>query len=290
MKKKAFLAVVCISSASFSGCTTGPANTNTILNAPSNASDTQPAIFNDEYLKANKILPISFINLSLSHISSRYQENAVVDQKMTKETTEFLSLTNPSFNRLLQARKVSGKGPDAVPDEVVVEKYKPQVIAMAPKAEVYVDVNVSLEIIRRGELMSQYDDTARGIKVAYGFKSFLSPYSRQEFANQDYAGEIVLNPGDFNLSIPYIKTEFQKHVHDAILSNQPLIKMYRVRLILKIVDCVQSKKGSRYDSGIITCKPQLVDYQVFEGSEPRTNRLLKTASVRLGPSYPIHKY
>jgi hypothetical protein len=274
MNIKATAALVIISSAAFSGCATDSGATRS--SGPGMSAET---VYSDSYMESRKIRPISYTNLVFAHLSGRFQEYGAIDKKFTDETSDFLGFALPDFNRLYYARKVSGKGPDAVSDLSVLEKFRPQVVAVSPNSEVYFDSNLSVSIVSRGRLDKAYDDKSNGLVATFGFKPYSETFQTQ-FAS-DHANAIVLDKENYVINIPYPKAEFQQQVHDAITDNRALEKTYRVRLVMKIKSCRRGKKADGYHSGVIICTPQLVNYQLFDGTVITPARLIKTAAISL---------
>jgi hypothetical protein len=275
MNIKATAALVIISSAAFSGCATDSGATRSF--GPAMSTET---VYSDSYMESRNIRPISYTNLVFAHLSGRFQEYGTIDQKFTDETSDFLGFALPDFNRLYYARKVSGKGPDAVSDLSVLEKYRPKVIAVSPNSEVYFDSKLSVSIVSRGQLNKTYDDKSNGLIATFGLKSY-SETVPTHFATNDHATAIVLDKENYVINIPYPKADFQQEVHDAIKDNRALEKTYSVRLIMKIKNCRRGKKAEGYNTGLMVCTPQLLTYQLFDGTVITPARLIKTAAIRL---------
>lgn len=233
------------------------------------------ALYNDSYFAAKKIAPMSYKNLVLAHLSTRFREYGPIDQPFTDEVQKFLGFTVPEFNRIYHARKLSGMRKETESDATIIEKFRPQVTAAFPTSELYLHVPLSLGIVKDGRVATEYKDAANGFEGRYKLDRY-SVESLEEFANAEHAWSIVLDPAYFVITVPYAKTEFQREVYDAISLNRPLKKTYRARLVMKITGC--KSVGA---SGVIICTPQLTSYQLFAGENIGEASLVKGASVRL---------
>lgn len=237
-------------------------------------------IYTSRYFESQKIAPIAYKSVIIAELSRRLQVPGAIDAKFAESMAPFLSFTMPEFNRIFHARKVSGIGPDAVSDEAILEKWRPAIIGTAPKSEVYLDTQLSVSIVNRGQLVKTYDDSVGGLKGTFRLDR-LAVQSNQEFANDDHATGIQLQPSDVTISIPMAKPDFQRQVYEAISSNRPLDKSYRVRLVLKMTGCERGK-GQGSDWGTLVCTTELSGAQVFDSKDADAGKLIGAASARLG--------
>lgn len=281
IKKGALLAIAAISAISLSACLTSAPVASTSNNAVVTDSSTSQPIFTDAYFKAHSIPPLSYTNLVFAQISPWLQESPSVDAKLAKQIITFLALTNPEFNRQVEARKVTGTRKETIPDEQIIEKYKPKIISMSPEGKIYWSVDLNIPIVQGGKRVKEYDEKEKGFTGIISLDSYSQPYQPKQFANSEFAGLIQFDPANISIFVPYSKSAYQQQVFDAIAENRPLVKHYKGRFVFRIKDCKKSQSRHIFIGKVMTCAPELAEYQIFDGPNITASQLVIGANARL---------